>query len=78
MAAKTKASEWIDILMDGVGSNFWLETSDGIEREGKISGFGMKEIEVNGSVVEWPVEIEVNGDSMDKIPLNRVKSIRVG
>lgn len=76
MAAK--ASKWIDTLVEGVGSYFWLETTDGVQREGKITGFEMRSIEVNDEIVEWPIGIEVNNDSMDSIPLDRVAKLRVG
>lgn len=76
--AKAKPSLWIDTLTEGVGEHFWLETTDGVEREGRISGFGVRTVEVNGQEVDLPVEIEVNSDAMDKIPLDRVKKIRVG
>lgn len=78
MTATAKPSKWIDALVEGVGSHFWLETTDGVERQGRITGFGTRQIEVNGETVEWPETIEVNGDTMDAIPLDRVKRLRVG
>lgn len=75
--AKSKPSKWIDALVEGVGRHFWLETSDGVEREGRITGFRVRTIVVNGDVVDFPIEIEINGDSMDTIPLNRVAKLNV-
>ena len=75
---KPKASKWIDTMVDSAGKHFWLETTDGVEREGKITGFKYRNIEVNGEIVSWPIEIEINNDSMDTIPLDRVARIRVG
>jgi len=72
-----KASKWVDTLLEGVDCHFWLETTDGVEREGRISGFRFRNIEVNGEEVNWPIEIEINGDSMDTIPLDRVSKLRV-
>lgn len=76
--SKAKPSLWIDTLTEGVGEHFWLETTDGVIREGRISGFSVRTLLVNNVEVDFPTEIEVNGDSMDKIPLDRVKAIRVG
>lgn len=70
-----RPSAWIDAIVDGVGRHFWLETTDGVEREGKITGFATKSINLNGQEVNWPTEIEINGDSMDTIPLARVAKI---
>lgn len=75
---KMRPSAWIDALMDSVNQHFWLETTDGVEREGKVTGFGFRTFELNGETVEVPVEIEINNDSMDKIPLDRVLKIRIG
>lgn len=72
-----KPSAWIDAIVEGIHKNFWLETTDGVEREGKITGFRTRSIEINGEMVYWPIEIEINNDSMDTIPLDRVAKIRV-
>lgn len=70
-------SEWMDHLIDSVDKFFNLETTDGVVREGRISGFSFREFTYNEEVVSIPTEIEVNGDANDRIPVNRIAVIKV-
>ena len=70
-------SEWMDHLVDSVDKFFNLETSDGVTREGRISGFSFRELEYNEEVVSIPTEIEVNGDANDRIPVDRIINLKV-
>jgi len=72
------AGEWVEKLLDSVGSFLTLETSEGIERSGRLSGFEMRQFTYNGSTVEFPTQIEINGDPMDQIPLERITKIEIG
>jgi translation initiation factor IF-1 len=75
--AKIKASKWIDRMIGSLGKHFDLETSDGVVRSGKITGFTYRTMKLNGDVVEFPAEIEVNGDPNDRIPLDRIDRLTI-
>lgn len=69
---------WIDEMMDSIGEHMRLETTDGVAREGKITGFTTREFKLNGKVVGMPTEVEVNGDPSDRIPLDRLEWMTIG
>lgn len=69
---------WVDKLLDSLDCYATLETSDGIERSGRISGFEMRIMKFNKKPIEVPIQIELNGDPNDKIPLDRIVSLEVG
>lgn len=75
MTKKTSMAWWIDHLASRVDSYVRLETSDGIRREGRLSGFGLRVLEFNGDRVDIITELELNGDPIDRIPLERVSKI---
>lgn len=62
---KKKAGAWIDLVSASVGKFVHLETGDGIEREGKLTGLRTREMFVNGECVDVPTAIELNGDPND-------------
>ena len=68
---------WIDYLIQSTGKNIHLETSDGVHREGMITGFTFRSMELNGNTVEFPIEVELNKDPSDRIPLERCISLKV-
>ena len=80
MKKKTKIcnGEWIDKLMSSIGSFVVMRTSEGVERCGRISGFKMRNFEFNGKLVDIPSEIELNGDPYDRVPIDRLESIKIG
>jgi hypothetical protein len=78
MATKSNGGKWIEELINSVGEYIRLETSDGIQREGRISGFAMRHILFNEVDVDIPIEIELNGDPNDKVPLERINKINIG
>jgi hypothetical protein len=49
-----------------------LETSLGTIRRGKITGFTHKRIFFNGERVDMIVEIELNNDPGDRIPITEI------
>lgn len=73
----TSPGEWVDVVMDSVGHHMYLETTDGINRRGKITGITCREFMFNGFKVEMPTEIEVNGDPSDRVPLDRLSKLVV-
>ncbi len=88
-ASRTKAvslNEWHWMInLEGlVGRNVWLETVDGIQREGKISGAKYKELTISDRGIEYadvkcmlPVHIELNGDVNDFIEFQRIRTFEL-
>jgi len=72
-----KPGKWIDDLIDSVGEYMFLETTDGVHRKGKITGFTFRDFVLNGEVARIPIEVEVNGDPTDRIPLDRVAEMTI-
>lgn len=71
------AGKWIDEMLDSIGKFFVAETTDGINREGKITGFTYRSFKLNGKMVELPIEIEINGDPNDRLPLDRINHMSI-
>lgn len=71
---KQGGDRWMDCLVISVGRHINLMTLDGVSRGGKMTAVVMKSIKFNGSPVEYPYEIELNGDPSDKVPLDRIES----
>ena len=72
MMKKTIRGQWIDELVSNVGQFIKLETSDGMEREGRLSGLKSRTIKWDGKDVEIICELELNGDPYDSVPLDRI------
>ena len=68
-----RPGQWIDTMVQSVGRYMRLETTDGVTREGKITGFTYRSFKLNGSEADLPTEVEVNGDPNDRIPLDRIE-----
>lgn len=77
MANNEMMGQWIDELVGSVGEFTDLETTDGVRREGRISGFQMKKMVFNGIDVDIPIEVELNGDPNDRIPISRIGKINI-
>jgi len=69
--------KWIDDLLNSIDKFVWLETTDGLERQGKITGYSTRKFVLNGKTVHIPVEIELNNDSSDRVPLDRVAKMKL-
>ncbi|MGW8177314.1 MAG: hypothetical protein ACWGQW_00735 [bacterium] len=74
---KTIKGKWIDELVHNVGQFIRLETSDGIDREGRLSGLKSRSIKWNGEEVEIITELELNGDPYDSVPLDRISELEL-
>lgn len=77
MKTSTIRGKWIDDLVRAIGQHIRIETRDGLEREGRLSGIQARTIKWNGKDVDLPEDIELNGDSYDRIPLDRIASFEV-
>lgn len=66
-----------DSLMNSVGSYINLETDDGVRREGRLSGWRMRDLVLNGETLTLPVALELNKDPNDTVALDRIKRITV-
>ncbi len=73
-----KIGTWIDELVGSIEKNMNLETVAGVQRGGRISGFTYRSMTLNGNEVRVPVEIELNGDPNDRVPLDRIQKITIG
>lgn len=78
-AAKRKpAGQWIEKLVEAVGEKYVrLETSEGVNRSGKLSGVRTRSITFNGEPCDIPTELELNGDPTDTVPIHRLSKISI-
>jgi hypothetical protein len=67
MKKKKRPGQWIDDVVAAIGRNVHLETGDGVVREGRFTGLGWREIEINGKTLEYPARVELNGDPSDYV-----------
>ena len=75
--AKKRMGKWIDEIFDSVGRFVHLETTDGIQREGKMTGLRTKTIFFNGADQDIITEIELNGDPTDCVKLDGLAKLRI-
>lgn len=68
---------WIDQLYAAAGRMVRLETTDGVQRSGRMSGLRSREIRYNGTVTEFVTEIELNGDPSDTVPLGSLVQLDI-
>lgn len=76
--ADKTAGQAIDEMIGAVGGVVRIETVDGVNRPGKLTGVEMRSMTINGRSVDWPVGLQLNGDPGDVIPIANVRSIRYG
>jgi len=74
--------KWYIDLRKLIGRRCRIETSDGAIRIGRISGINMHQIITNGTsrptiTLNLPIDLEIDGDSSDKIEFRRIKRIKV-
>lgn len=74
---KKRPGQWIDDVHGAIGRHVHLETSDGLIREGRLTGLGTREIEINGEPREIPNRIELNGDPNDYIDFGTVARMTI-
>jgi hypothetical protein len=74
---KTRAGQWIDDVVGAIGRHVHLETTDGVLREGRFTGLGMREIQVNGQTREVPNRVELNGDPSDYVDFGLIARITI-
>jgi hypothetical protein len=77
MVAKRAKGVWIDALVSSIGDFVSIETTDGVMREGRLSGVVTKKFEMNDIIVELPSELELNGDPNDRIQISMLKKIEI-
>ena len=74
---KKNIGKWIDKIFGSVGKYVHMDTTDGIRRSGKLTGFRTKDINFNGEVVPLVTELELNGDPTDCVPVMVLESITI-
>lgn len=67
----------VAMVLSSVGKYVHLETHDGSYREGKLTGFTHRQLVINGKPVDWPVELELNGDPGDVIKMEQIKGMQI-
>jgi hypothetical protein len=75
MTTATVKGKWIDELVESIGQFVKMETSDGMEREGRLSGLKSRTLKWEGDEVEIVTELELNGDPYDSVPLDRITTL---
>ncbi len=68
---------WMDELVDSIDRQIDLETTDGVRRTGKITGFEFRCLEANGTKIDIPLDIELNGDPNDRVPIDRIGTLSI-
>lgn len=72
---KKKTGKWLDLVESSVGKFIHFETTDGVHREGKLSGLRTREIEINGKVMNYLTALELNGDPNDFVEFELIRRI---
>lgn len=70
-------SMWNASIEELVGKFIHLETRDGSQREGKVTGTEYTRTKVNTKTFEMPKAIELNGDPSDKIDWAWIETLKV-
>ncbi len=60
-----------------VGKHAHLETKDGTRREGRITAVHTKTFTLDGVKLDIPESVELNGDPLDLIPLDKLQTLDV-
>jgi len=77
-AKRKPAGAWIDQLVEAVGKKYVrMETTEGVNRAGKLSGLRTRSIKFNGEACDIPIELELNGDPTDTVPIHRIAILSI-
>lgn len=68
---------WDIDMRPAVGQFCFIETLEGVIREGRITGVRTKQIKINKQVYDLPECLELNGDTGDQIGFDRIKELIV-
>ncbi len=69
--------KWIDDIVQGVGNNVNLETTDGIRRNGRLSAVRTRRIVFNNGIQEIVTDLELNGDPTDTVAVAQLSTITI-
>ncbi len=69
----TMNGDWLAELQDLEGQYIWLETMEGVRREGQLSKIAVREVEFNDRKVALPAGLELNGDHFDTVPFQLIR-----
>jgi len=78
LASAAMRGKWMEDIFANVGEFVRLETIDGVNREGRMSGLRLRQLTLNGKTVEIITELELNGDPTDCVELYRVAKLNFG
>jgi hypothetical protein len=68
---------WMEKLLGNLNEIINIETTDGIEREGRFSGVELRKIRYDKKDVEILVGLQLNGDTYDVVPIDRIGSLEI-
>ncbi len=76
---KDRIENWMwEVKLDGlVGQFVHLTTTDGLGREGLITGVRTLQLPIDGIIREIPHLIELNHDSADQVEFTRMASMQL-
>lgn len=75
--APPSAGKWIDDIINAVGKYVTMETTDGVRREGKLSGYRSRNVVLNGKIQEVVTDLELNSDPADTVPFASLDSLTI-
>ncbi len=76
-AKKKRPGLWIDQIAESIGRPVRLETTDGSNREGRLSGLRYREMIVNGKPLDVMIALELNGDPSDFIDFHIIRRLDI-
>jgi len=68
----------MDEINGSLGEFIRLETTDGLIREGKLSGLRTRQLLLDDAEVDIITEVELNGDPTDTVAINRIAKLNFG
>lgn len=74
---KKSMGAWVDTIWNATGKFIRMETTDGVNRAGKLSGFRTKVVKFNGEEQHVITELELNGDPSDCVPLSVLDKLSI-
>jgi hypothetical protein len=73
----TEYGKLVDEICNSTGKYIRVETSDGVNREGKLTKIELRKFTYNGRAVCLPSGIELNDDPQDVIQLDRIAKMSI-
>lgn len=72
----SKNFTWSIILDKLLGEEVMVETLEGIQRKGKLSGVKYQDLDLFGRKVQIPIAVELNEDPQEAMTLQQIRFIK--